>query len=253
MLRSLGAIVNSVEGSENLFVEPVTGMPQIIITYNRDAVAQYNLNIADINRAVNTAFAGQSSGLVFEGEKRFDLVVRLKTDQRKNLEDVQNLLVPSPLGIQVPLYQLANVEIQNGPNQVQREDAKRRIVVGFNVRGRDVQSIVHELQEKVNAKLTLPVGYYITYGGAFENLEAARKRLSIAVPVSLALIFILLFFAFNSMRQGLLIYTAIPLVSYRRDFFPGDARHAFQHQRRGRIYRTVWCGCAQWYCIDRRV
>ena len=207
----LGDIVKQVEGSQNIFVEPVTGMPQIIIDYNRAAIAQYHLNIADINRAVNTAFAGQRSGWVFEGEKRFDLVVRLQTDQRRNLEDVQNLLIPTPLGTQVPLYQLANVEIRNGPNQVQREDAKRRIVVGFNVRGRDVQSIVRELQEKVNDGLKLPVGYYVTYGGAFENLEAAKKRLAIAVPVSLVMIFLLLFFAFNSIRQGLLIYTAIPL------------------------------------------
>jgi len=215
----LGAIVNSVEGSENIFVEPVTGMPQIIIDYNRAAIAQYNLNIEDINRAVNTAFAGQSSGWVFEGEKRFDLVVRLQTDQRKSLEDVQNLLIPTPLGTQVPLYQLANVDIQNGPNQVQREDAKRRIVVGFNVSGRDVQSIVNELQEKVNAQITLPVGYYMTYGGAFENLIAAKQRLGIAVPVSLVMIFILLFFAFNSIRHGLLIYTAIPLSAIGGIFF----------------------------------
>ncbi len=207
----LGNIAKQVEGSQNIYVEPVTGMPQIIIDYNRAAIAQYQLNIADVNRAVNTAFAGQRSGWVFEGEKRFDLVVRLQTDQRRNLEDVRNLLIPSPLGTQVPLYQLASVDIRNGPNQIQREDAKRRIVVGFNVRGRDVQSIVHELQDKVAHELKLPVGYYVTYGGAFENLEAAKQRLSIAVPVSLTLIFILLFFAFNSIRHGLLIYTAIPL------------------------------------------
>lgn len=215
----LGSIVNTVAGSQNIYVEPITGMPQIIIDYNRSAIAQYYLNIEDINRAVNTAFAGQSSGWVFEGEKRFDLVVRLQTDQRKTLEDVQHLLIPTPLGTQVPLYQLANVDIRNGPNQVQREDAKRRIVVGFNVGDRDVQSIVHELQEKVNTQITLPVGYYITYGGAFENLIAAKQRLAIAVPVSLVMIFILLFFAFNSMRHGLLIYTAIPLSAIGGIFF----------------------------------
>lgn len=215
----LGSIVNTVEGSENIYIEPVTGMPQIIIDYNRAAIAQYNLNIEDINRAVNTAFAGQSAGWVFEGEKRFDLVVRLQTDQRKNLEDVQNLLIPTPLGTQVPLYQLANVEIRKGPNQVQREDAKRRIVVGFNVGDRDVQSIVNELQQKVEEQINLPVGYYMTYGGAFENLIAAKKRLGIAVPVSLVMIFILLFFAFNSMRHGLLIYTAIPLSAIGGIFF----------------------------------
>jgi cobalt-zinc-cadmium resistance protein CzcA len=207
----LGGIVSSVSGAKNLYVEAVSGMPQIIINYNRNTIAQYNLNIADINRVVNTAFAGQSTGMLFEGEKRFDVVVRLKGDLKKDLKDVQNLLIPTPQGTQIPLYQLADVQIKEGPNQIQREDAKRRIVVGFNVRGRDVQSIVTELQQKVDKQLKFPAGYYVTYGGAFENLNAAKKRLLVAVPVSLLLIFLLLYFAFTSVRQGLLIYSAIPL------------------------------------------
>lgn len=217
--EKLGKIVSTVQGTHNLYVEPVTGMPQLIIEYKREIIAQYDLSITDINRVVNTAFAGQSTGLVFEGEKRFDLVVRLNTEQRKNLEDVQNLLIPTPLGIQIPLSQLANVEIKDGPNQIQREDAKRRIVVGFNIQDRDVQTIVTELQQKVDAKLKFPTGYYVTYGGAFENLNAAKQRLMIAVPVSLILIFILLFFAFNSVKQGLLIYSAIPLSAIGGIFF----------------------------------
>jgi len=217
--EKLGEIVNHVDGAKNLYVEPVTGMPEIIIDYNRPAIAQYNLNISDINKVVNTAFAGQSTGLLFEGEKRFDVVVRLNTDKRKNLEDIQNLLIPTPQGTQIPLYQLANVSIKNGPNQIQREDAKRRIVVGFNVRGRDVQSIVNELQQKVDKQIKFPAGYYVTYGGAFENLNAAKQRLMIAVPVSLVMIFILLFFAFNSVKQGLLIYSAIPLSAIGGIFF----------------------------------
>ena len=207
----LGKIVTKVEGSENLYVEPVTGMPQVIIEYNRPMIAQYNLSIADINKVVNTAFAGQSTGLIFEEEKRFDLVVRLDNQERKNLEDVQNLLIPTPNGNQIPLSQLATVSIKNGPNQIQREDAKRRIVVGFNVNGRDVQSIVSELQNKVATKIKFPTGYYVTYGGAFENLQKAKNRLMIAVPVSLLLIFVLLFFAFKSVKHSLLIYSAIPL------------------------------------------
>ncbi|MFN3378234.1 MAG: CusA/CzcA family heavy metal efflux RND transporter, partial [Runella zeae] len=209
--HQLGGLINAVEGAKNLYVESVSGMPQIIIQYNRNALAQYNLNIADINRVVNTAFAGQSSGMVFEGEKRFDLVVRLGGEQKKDVTAVQNLLIPTPQGTQIPLYQLADVQIKEGPNQIQREDAKRRIVVGFNVRGRDVQSIVTELQGKVEKQLRFPAGYYVTYGGAFENLNAAKARLMIAVPVSLILIFLLLFFAFHSVKQGLLIYSAIPL------------------------------------------
>jgi cobalt-zinc-cadmium resistance protein CzcA len=217
--QKLGAIVNTVEGAKNLYLEPITGMPEVIIEYNRDAIAQYNLNIAEINKVVNTAFAGQSSGLLFEGEKRFDVVVRLNTDKRNDLDDVKNLLIPTPLGTQIPLYQLAKVEIKNGPNQIQREDAKRRIIIGFNVRGRDVQSIVNELQKKVEATIKFPSGYYISYGGAFENLNAAKQRLMIAVPVSLILIFLLLFFAFNSVRHGLLIYSAIPLSAIGGIFF----------------------------------
>lgn len=215
----LGKIANSVKGSQNLFIEPVTGMPQIIVSYNRATIAQYGMNIEDINKVLNTAFAGQSTGLVFEDEKRFDLIVRLQNNQRKNLEDVQNLLIPTPQGTQIPLYQLADVSIKDGPNQIQREDAKRRIVVGFNVRGRDVQSIVKELQEKTNKEIKLPTGYYITYGGAFENLNEAKKRLMIAVPISLVLIFLLLFFAFKSIKHGLLIYTAIPLSAIGGIFF----------------------------------
>ena len=191
--EKLGAVINTVEGAKNLYVEPVTGMPQVVIEYNRATIAQYNLNISDINRLVNTAFAGQQTGMVFEEEKRFGLVVRLNTDKRKNLEDVQNLLIPTPQGTQIPLYLLANVQVKDGPNQIQREDAKRRIIVGFNVRGRDVQSIVNELQGKVDAQIKFPTGYYVTYGGAFENLNAAKQRLMIAVPVSLVLIFILLY------------------------------------------------------------
>ena len=215
----LGKIVTTVEGAQNLFVEPVTGMPQVVIEYNRPIIAQYNLSIDDINKVVNTAFAGQSTGQVFEGEKRFELVVRLNNNQRKNLDDIQNLLVPTPKGTQIPLSQLANVSIKNGPNQIQREDAKRRIVVGFNVKGRDVQSIVTELQEKVDKQIKLPTGYYTTYGGAFENLKKAKDRLMIAVPVSLLLIFLLLFFAFNSVKHSLLIYSAIPLSAIGGIFF----------------------------------
>ena len=209
--QQIGGIIKTVEGAKNVYVESISGMPQILIEYKRNMIAQYNLSISDVNKIVNTALAGQSTGMVFEGEKRFDLVVRLAGEQKENLEDIQNLLIPTPNGTQIPLSQLADVAIKDGPNQIQREDAKRRIVVGFNVRGRDVQSIVNELQAKVDKKTKFPTGYYVTYGGAFENLNAAKQRLMIAVPVSLILIFLLLFFAFNSIKHGLLIYSAIPL------------------------------------------
>ena len=217
--QKLGAIINTVKGAQNLYIEPISGMPQIIVQYNRPAIAQYGLDIEEINRVVNTSFAGQFAGKIFEGEKQFDLVVRLDTQQRKTLVDIQNLLIPTDNGLAIPLSQLASVEIKDGPNQIQREDAKRRMVVGFNIKGRDVQTIVNELQDKVNKDVKFPSGYYVTYGGAFENLNAAKDRLMVAVPVSLALIYILLFFAFGSAKQGLLIYSAIPLSAIGGIFF----------------------------------
>ncbi len=208
--NELGKLAGSVEGAKDIYIETVTGLPQIIITHNRAAIAQYGLSIEEVNRVVNAAFGGQSAGMVYEDEKRFALVVRLAGNQRQSLADVQNLLVPTPLGAQVPLNQLATVAIKDGPNQIQREDAKRRIMVGFNVRGKDVQTIVNELQQKTD-KIKLPPGYYITYGGAFENLIEAKKRLSIVVPLALGLIFLMLYFAFHSLKHSLIIYTAIPL------------------------------------------
>lgn len=207
----LGELCNSVVGSSGLFVESVTGMPQIVIRYRREAIAQYGVDIADINRVINTSFAGVSTGKVYEGDRRFDLVVRLDSSRRNNLNNVSQLLIPSSAGFQLPLYMLADVQIQEGVNQIQRENSQRRIIVGFNVRGRDIQSMVTELQSKVEKALHLPPGYFVTYGGAFENLEAAKSRLALAVPVSLVLIFILLYFAFQSVKLGLLIYSAIPL------------------------------------------
>lgn len=209
--NKLGKIIETVKGIQNLYIEPVSGLPQVVVKYNRPVIAQYHLSVADVNWVINTAFAGQSTGLVFEGEKRFDMVVRLNTNDRKNINDIRNLLVPTPSGTQIPLQQLASVEIVEGPNQIQRENAQRRIVVGFNIKNRDVQSIVEELQGKVDKEIKLPAGYSITYGGSFENLNNAKQRLLIAVPLALALIFVLLFMAFKSIKESLLIYTAIPL------------------------------------------
>ena len=211
--KQVGKVVSSVDGAKDLYVEEVTGLPQIVVNINRDEVAKYGLNVEDINNTLSTAFAGQSAGMVYEGEKRFDLVLRLKNENRQEIEDVRNLFITAPNGNQVPLLQLAEVEFKLGPNQIQREDAKRRIIVGFNVRGRDVASIVKELQQKIDTQLKMPPGYFITYGGQFQNLEEAQARLSIAVPVALLLIFLLLFFAFQSFKQSFLIFMAIPMAA----------------------------------------
>ena len=212
-------IIKTVKGAEDIYVETVTGLPQIVVIFNRVKMAQYNLNIAEINTIVNTAFAGQSAGKVYEGEKQFELILRLDEKQRGSREDIQNLLIPTATGMQIPLYEVADVSIIDGPAQIQREDSKRRIVVGFNVKDRDVQSIVEELQNKVENQLKFSPGYYATYGGAFENLNQAKSRLMIAVPMSLALIFVLLYFAFRSIKKSLLIYTAIPLSAIGGIFF----------------------------------
>ncbi|MDP4222067.1 MAG: efflux RND transporter permease subunit, partial [Bacteroidota bacterium] len=164
-------------------------------------------------RNLKAAFAGSKAGVVFDEEKRFDLVVRLDKDYRQNLEDIDNLLVALPGGGQIPFDNLASIEIKSGPAQVSRENTKRRISVGFNVRGRDVQTVISEVSGLIDKNMKLPTGYYITYGGQFQNLEAAKARLSVAVPVALLMIFILLYFTFKSVIQTLLIYTAVPLAA----------------------------------------
>lgn len=208
---SISKLVTGIEGTESLFVENVTGLPQIIIRMKRDQLARYGLTIQQVNETINTAMAGQSAGLLFEGEKRFDITVRLDIENRRSIDDVRNLYVTTKDGRHMPLTQVADVTLEVGPNQIQRDDAKRRIVVGFNTRGRDVESIVNELRQKVESTMSFAPGYYVTYGGAFQNLQEATERLTIAVPIALLLIFTLLYFAFGSVKQGLLIFTAIPL------------------------------------------
>ncbi len=209
--EKLGEISKKIEGAQNIYVEPISGMPQIVINYNRSKIAQYGVSINEINNIVNTAFAGQAAGAVYEGEKKFDLVVRLAGEQRKNIEDVQNLLISTPMGIEVPLSTLADVSLKESVNQIQRENAQRRIIVGFNVRNRDIQTTVADLQQQVEKNLKLPAGYSVKYGGTFENLQQAKQRLAIAVPASLLMILLMLYFAFRSVKYGLLIFTAIPL------------------------------------------
>ncbi len=206
-------IIQQVEGVEDINVEKVTGLAQVQVEYNRARLAQYGISIADVNEVLRTAFAGSEAGTVFEEEKRFDLVVRLDKDYRHNMEDISSLPVPLPNGGLIPLEQVAEVAIKTGPAQVSREDTKRRITIGFNVRGRDVQSVINEVNKKIEAQVPLPTGYYVAYGGEFKNLEAAKNRLAVAVPVALALIFVLLYFAFGSARQALLIYSAVPLAA----------------------------------------
>ena len=209
----VAAAIRPIAGITQPQVERVSGLPQITIQYDRARLAGYGLNIEDVNHVIRTAFAGETAGTVYENERRFDLVVRLDSAYRTSIEDVSNLFIPTSDGNQVPLSQVATISFQNGPAQISREDGRRRMVVSFNISGKDVRSVVTEVQQKLEADVKLPTGYYYTYGGAFENLQKASARLSIAVPVALALIFMLLYLSFRSVRQATLIFTAIPMAA----------------------------------------
>jgi len=204
-------VIQTIAGVQDINVEKVTGLAQIQVEYNRDRLAQYGLSVEDVNQVLRAAFAGSQAGVVFDEEKRFGLVVRLDKDYRQSLDDVKNLTVALPDGHQIPFDQVADISIKSGPAQVSRENTKRRITIGFNVRNRDIKSVINDVTAQLDQKLQLPTGYYISYGGQFKNLEAAQKRLSIAVPVALLLIFVLLYFTFNSAKQSLLIFTAVPM------------------------------------------
>lgn len=211
--EEMGRIISTVEGVGDMRVEATSGLPQMTVTYQRQKLAQYGLNVNDLNTHVEAAFAGIKAGVIFEGEKRFDMVVRLDKRHRESINDLRNLSVNLENGAQIPLSQVAEISYQPGPMQISRDNTNRRTYVGVMVRGRDVQSVVNDISDKLDAELELPPGYYIRYGGAFENLERASKRLKIVVPVALGLIFLLVFFALRSVKQTTMIYMAIPLAA----------------------------------------
>ena len=203
--------IAKVEGASDIIIEKTEGLPQMSVVYDRSKIARYGLNIADLNEMITLGFAGKTVGNVFEGEKRFDIVIRLDQEKRQDIEDLRNLYVATPAGEQIPLQELASIEYTEGPAKISRENANRLITVGINVRNRDLQSVVTDIQKIVDSQIKLPAGYYVKYGGQFENLQSAKARLMIAVPVALFLIFILLYFAFNSVKEALMVYSAIPL------------------------------------------
>ena len=206
-------IIRNIAGVEDINVEKVTGLAQVQVEYNRDRLSQYGLSVDEVNKILRAAFAGSQAGVVYDGEMRFGLVVRLDKDYRQDLNDVKNLSVALPDGMQIPFGQLADISVKSGPAQVSRENTKRRITVGFNVRNRDIESVIKDVSARIDSQIQLPAGYYVDYGGQFKNLEAAKARLSVAVPVALLLIFVLLYFAFKSVTQTLLIYSAVPMAA----------------------------------------
>ncbi len=208
--NEIASLMNSVEGSEDISVQQVTGLPQLQIKINREKISKYGINVEDVNSVIETAIAGKSSGVVFEGDKKFDIVLKYRNEYANSSEAIRNILVSSSDNIKIPLSELAEIEIKEGPAEISRDNGKRRIVVQGNVRGRDIESYVKELSSGINSEIKLPPGYFIEYGGQFKNLESARKRLNIAVPVSLFFIFALLFITFNSVKQSLLVFSGIP-------------------------------------------
>lgn len=209
--QEIEAAIQGVEGAADIIIEKVDGLPQMKIEYNRSKIAKYGLNIEDLNQVVTMGFAGLSAGTVFEGEKQFDLVVRFDEQYRKDIRNLEQAAIQLPSGGSVPLSELATISYTKGPAKISRDNTQRRIVVGVNVRERDLQSVVDDIQAIIAAKVNVPEGYRVTYGGQFENLQQARARLMIAVPIALVLIFVLLYFAFSSTRDALMIYSAIPL------------------------------------------
>ncbi|MGL1888107.1 MAG: CusA/CzcA family heavy metal efflux RND transporter [Reichenbachiella sp.] len=205
------ALVKDVPGASDVIVEKTDGLPQIQVKYDRERIARYGLNIQEVNRHLSLAFAGEVVGIVFEGEKQFDLVVKYSPEARKDIRNIENIYVPLANGSQVPLSVLADVFETVGPAKISRDDTRRRNVVSVNVRNRDLESVVKDVQMLIEANIGLPPGYSVSYGGQFENLQNASKRLMLAVPIALVLIFIILHFAFGSLKEVLIIYSAIPL------------------------------------------
>jgi heavy metal efflux system protein len=214
LLASKGAeiekVLSKIQGAVETRAEVTTGLPQLQVKPDRAAIARYGLNVEDVNDLVESIFAGKKAGEVFEGEKRFDIVIRLDESASQSIESVKALVITAPNGARVPLTQVADVSLVEGAAQISRDDTRRRIVVSTNVRDRDVASFVAEAKQKLEKEVQLPPGYYLTWGGGFENLERATARLLIVVPIALFLIFVMLFSTFGSAKQALIIYTGIP-------------------------------------------
>ncbi len=203
--------IQGVEGASDIIVEKTAGLPQMSVKYDRRKIAKYGLNVEDLNNIISMGFAGITAGTVFEGEKQFDLVMRFDKEHHQDIEDIEQATVQMANGNQLPLSEFATIEYTKGPAKISRDDTKRRIVVGVNVRNRDLESVVKDVQKIINEQISLPSGYTVEYGGQFENLRTAKARLMIAVPIALVLIFILLYFAFSSVKEALIIYSAIPM------------------------------------------
>lgn len=205
-------MIEDVPGVSGIFVEEVTGLPQIQVKYNHEKMAAYGVSVDDISEILETTFAGAVAGSLYEGDKKFDIVLRMDPSQR-NVESLEQLSIPLKDGTDIPLSQVADIDYSPAPAQVSHEDGARRIYVGFNVKGRDVQSTVEDIQEILDEKLKLPDGYYYNYGGEFENLQSATNRLLVVIPIALVIILLLLYATVKNVRESLFVFSAIPLAA----------------------------------------
>lgn len=208
----VGKMISGIQGVSGTSVEQVSGLPQIQVVYNHERMAEYGINVDDINQVLETSFAGGIAGSIYEGERKFDIVLRLDNNDR-NVSSIQNLAIPIGSGETIPLTQVADIIYEPAPAQISHENGARRIYVGFNIKGRDVQSTVDEIQNLLDAKLKLPEGYYYTYGGEFQNLQSAITRLMIVVPLALIIIFLLLYATVKNVRESLFVFSAIPFAA----------------------------------------
>lgn len=205
-------MIEDVPGVSGIFVEEVAGLPQIQVKYNHEKMAAYGVSVDDISEILETTFAGAVAGSLYEGDKKFDIVLRMDPSQR-NVESLEQLSIPLKDGTDIPLSQVADIDYSPAPAQVSHEDGARRIYVGFNVKGRDVQSTVEDIQEILDEKLKLPDGYYYNYGGEFENLKSATNRLMVVIPIALVIILLLLYATVKNVRESLFVFSAIPLAA----------------------------------------
>lgn len=205
-------MIEDVPGVSGIFVEEVAGLPQIQVKYNHEKMAAYGVSVDDISEILETTFAGAVAGSLYEGDKKFDIVLRMDPSQR-NVESLEQLSIPLKDGTDIPLSQVADIDYSPAPAQVSHEDGARRIYVGFNVKGRDVQSTVEDIQKILDEKLKLPDGYYYNYGGEFENLQSATNRLMIVIPIALVIILLLLYATVKNVRESLFVFSAIPLAA----------------------------------------
>ncbi|MDP5009201.1 MAG: CusA/CzcA family heavy metal efflux RND transporter, partial [Glaciimonas sp.] len=213
--NKISAVIQKIPGATEVKVEQTTGLPMLTVQIDREKTARYGLNVGDVQDTIAIAIGGKESGTLFQGDRRFDIVVRLPETLRNDLEALKRLPIPltqtsGQRATFIPLSEVASLELAPGPNQISREDGKRRIVVSANVRGRDLGSFVADAEQQIQQQVKVPSGYWTTWGGQFENLESATNRLKIVVPVALLLVFVLLFAMFNNVKDGLLVFTGIP-------------------------------------------